>query len=127
MAWCFIFICAVGCLGQGPLHITFDGPHLVPRGDDIECFQYTEQGVLYTPIALGLQFGRTGGPLPSIPENGTTYLSAALGDSLGFRFLDGSIFSLASVDLAEYSTLFQEPLTVRFVDYQFDGSIVTTD
>jgi len=126
VAVCFIFV-VVHCLAQETLHITFDGPPLVPRGDDVGCLQYSEQGALFTPIALGQQFGRTGGGLPGNPENGTAYLSAALGDSLAFSFLDGSTFGVVSVDLAEYSTLFQQPLAVRFVGYRFDGSTVTTD
>jgi len=48
-----------------------------------------------------------------------------------FSFLDGSVFDLVSVDLAEYSTVFPTPLTVPFVGYRVDGSVVngsfTTD
>jgi PEP-CTERM motif len=42
-------------------------------------------------------------------------------------FTNGSVFDLLSVDLAEYSTLFQTPLTVSFIGYKPDGSSVTTE
>ena len=72
-----------------------------------------------------------GGGVPAAPENGTAYLQASLGDSLRFNFFTGSPFDLVSVDLAEYSTGFATPLTVPFVGYRSDGSVVnasfTTD
>jgi len=40
---------------------------------------------------------------------------------------DGSEFGLVSVDLAEFSTLYQEPLTVQFVGYKPDGFTVTAN
>lgn len=61
------------------------------------------------------------------PENSTAYLQAGLGSSLMFSLLDGRTFDLISVDIAEYSTLFPNPLTVHFIGYRSDGSIVTTD
>jgi hypothetical protein len=42
------------------------------------------------------------------------------------RFANGSVFDLLSVDLAEYSTGQQYPLTVEFIGYHPDGSTVTT-
>lgn len=51
----------------------------------------------------------------------------AFGDSLAVGALGGSRFGAVSVELAEFSTLYQEPLTVRFVGYRPDGSTVTTD
>lgn len=68
-----------------------------------------------------------GGGSPSfIPDNGTAYIAAALGDSLVFSFLDGSVFNLVSVDLAEYSLTVPNAVTVPFVGYRFDGSVVNT-
>ncbi len=40
---------------------------------------------------------------------------------------DGSEFGLSSVDLAEWSTDYPEPVRVRFIGYKPDGSTVTTD
>jgi hypothetical protein len=60
------------------------------------------------------------------PENGTVYLQAGLGSTLMFSFLDGTVFNVVSVDLAEYSTVVPV-LTVPFVGYRHDGSVVTTN
>jgi hypothetical protein len=46
---------------------------------------------------------------------------------LTFRSISGSTFDLFSVDLAEYSTVVPDAVTVRFVAYRQDGSVVTTD
>jgi hypothetical protein len=43
-----------------------------------------------------------------------------------FSFLDGSLFDLVSIDLAEYSTVVPYAVTVPFVGYRFDGSVVNT-
>jgi hypothetical protein len=118
---------ALHCAGQGALQITFDGAPIVPRGSDIGVSQYVEQGILFAPIgpSPGNQFGRTGGGISFFPENGTAYIHAALGDSL--MFTNGSVFNLVSVDLAEYSTVVPDAVTVHFIGYCFDGSIVTTE
>ena len=68
-----------------------------------------------------------GGWVSFYPENGTAYLQATLGDSLTFNFADGSAFNLVSVDLAEYSTVVPDAVTVHFVGFRHDGTIVTTD
>ena len=44
-----------------------------------------------------------------------------------FSFIDSTVFNLVSVDLAEFSTLYQFPAAVQFVGYKPDGSAVTTD
>jgi len=58
-------------------------------------------------------------------------LQATLGDSLQFNFINGSAFNLFSVDLAEYSTVVPDAVTVPFIGYREDGSTVaayfTTD
>jgi hypothetical protein len=43
-----------------------------------------------------------------------------------FNYINAPAFDLIAVDLAEYSTFFQEPVSVRFLAYRTDGSIVTT-
>ena len=81
----------------------------------------------FSPLDPARKFGRVGSePTGGSADDGTAYLTG-IGGSLTFSFTNGSIFGLVSVDLAEYSTLFQEPLTVPFVGYRQDGSIVTTD
>ena len=76
----------------------------------------------------GLGFGRIGSsPVSFRPDNGTAYLQAGLGESLSFRFISLSPFDLISVDLAEYSTVVPDAVTVHFIGYRLDGSIVTQD
>jgi hypothetical protein len=80
----------------------------------------------FTPLKF-TTFGRVGsGPIAGLPYNGTSYLQG-VGDSVQFSFTDGSAFNLDSVDLAEYSTGFPNPLTVRFVGYFADGSTVAVN
>ena len=43
-----------------------------------------------------------------------------------FSFVNGSVFNMLSVDLAEYSTVVPDAITVEFVGYHSDGSTVTT-
>ena len=44
-----------------------------------------------------------------------------------FSVSNGSLFGLVSVDLAEYSTVVPDAVTVHFVGYRQDGSTITTD
>ena len=44
-----------------------------------------------------------------------------------FGLYDGSAFDMFAVELAEYSTVRPEAVTVRFVGYRADGSTVTTN
>src|SRR6266487_1624983 len=116
------------CIAQEPLLITFDGAPFQPPGTSYFVQQYFESGMWFRPLGLvgpGNGFSRRGGGSPSfIAENGTAYIAAALGDSLHFSFLDGSVFSLVSVDLAEYSTTVPNAVTVPFIGYRADGSVV---
>ena len=110
-------------------HITFDGPPLQPPGTAKFVKQYSESGMSFTPINPDSQgFVRTGAATdPRDPDNGTAYLQAALGDSLEFSFLNRAVFDVVSVDLAEYSTVVPDAVTVHFVGYRQDGSMVTVN
>jgi hypothetical protein len=113
--------------GQGTLQITFDGPPIIAPGTSIEVTNYSEFGMLFTPLPGSYGFSRWGAATdPRDPDDGTAYLRAALGDSLMFRFVNGSAFDLISVDLAEYSTVVPGPATVQFIGYHADGSTVTS-
>ena len=54
-------------------------------------------------------------------------MQASLGDSLSFGLDDGSSFDPVSVDLAEYSDIVHDPVTVHFVGYRPDGTVLTDD
>lgn len=120
--------------GQGLTTIGFEGPPIQPPGTEYGVTEYFEAGLWFTPIepfSPGNQFGRNGGGVANSSENGTAYLITALGDSLSFGFIDGSLFDLLSVDLAEYSTVVPEAVTVGFTGYFADGGTIyqefTTD
>ena len=134
LAWLGVFglFCATAqCLAQETLQITFDGQ---PPGTGAFVQQYYEANMWFRPLGIvgpGNGFVRQGGAFFLAPENGTAYLQAALGNSLVFSFLDNSVFDLVSVDLAEYSTTVPNAVTVPFIGYRSDGSVVnasfTTD
>jgi hypothetical protein len=119
------------CFGQGTLtRITFDGPPLIAPGTGKVVQQYYESGMSFTPIDPNAPFSgfeRYGPRTLGFADDGTVHLTASVGDSLRFSFLNGSAFDLLSVDLAEYSTVVPDAVTVHFVGYRPDGSIVTTD
>ncbi len=79
------------------------------------------------PNAPWAGFGRAGGGVPGFPENGTAYLIFDVASSLAGSMMRGAGFGLHSVDLSEFSTLYQYQETVRFVGYRADGSMVTTE
>ena len=126
---CFAALLAVGLRtnAQEPIHITFDGPPIQPPGTAALVQRYEEAGMTFTPIGL-TGFVRVGeNPVPGRPDNGSSYLQALLGSDLRFQFSSGSPFALMSVDLAEYSTVVPDAVTVHFIGYRADGSIVTQD
>ena len=114
-----------GASAQGTFAITFDGPPLQPPGTArVEQF-YGESGVWFARIPGTDGFTRRGGPpVPGWPDNGTAYVQASLGDSLMFGLDDGSSFDPVSVDLAEYSDVVHDPVTVHFVGYRQDGTVL---
>jgi hypothetical protein len=111
------------CHAQGTLKITFDGPPPQPPGTAVLIQHYGEAGFSFGPIGQ-TGFVRQGGSISFYPENGSTYLQAGLGSTLMFHYLNGPVFSLVSVDLAEYSTVVPDAAIVPFIGYRFDGSTV---
>jgi hypothetical protein len=89
--------------------------------------QYDEAGLWFAPVAGSDGFTRMGGGILGYPDNGTAYVQASLGESLRFGTDDGTSFGVAAVDLAEYSDVVRSPVTVHFVGYRHDGSVVTED
>jgi hypothetical protein len=113
-------------LGQGTLHITFDGPPFQVPGSQILVQQYLEQGMYFRPIPGTDGFARSWTNRSAIwPDNGTPYVQTGMGDSLLFSYLDGPAFGLVSVDVAGFSTVLPN-FTITFVGYFPDGSTVNT-
>jgi hypothetical protein len=116
-------------IAQGTFTVSFDGPPVLPPGTARLEQYYDESGVWFTPIPGSMYgFVRQGSNPPSFyPDDGTAYLQAGLGSTLMFGFDDGSSFDPVSVDLAEYSAVVRDAVTVHFVGYRQDGTVLTAD
>ena len=116
--------------GQGYLRtITFNGPPVIAPGSNIGVTYYYEDSMTFTPIMNGDQFTRAGGGVSFFPENGTAYILQGFGDTFaGYRAQtpNPSHFGLYSVDLAEFSTLYNYPASIEFIGYLPDGKTVST-
>ena len=115
--------------GQGIVQINFDGLPVQPPGTAFTATNYVESGMLFRPLSWSSGFGRIGAnPVSFRPDDGSAYLQTLLApaQTLQFSFTNGSVFGLLSVDLAEYSTVVPNAVTVQFVGYHPDGSTVTT-
>jgi len=110
--------------GAEQLHITFDPP--LEPGWVKPMDNWVEQGMFFTGPQGFTQYdsGRSG-----CPDNGTAYLHFASGpqQTLTFSFVDSTPFTLISVDLAEYSTLFAKPKTITLVCHKTDGTVETAN
>jgi hypothetical protein len=118
--------------GRGQGIITFDGPPLIPPGSAALIPQYFESDIWFRPLGPvdtnpPYRLGRRGGGSANFPENGTAYLNAGLGNSLVLSYLDDSPFDLWSVELAEYSTVVPNAVTVQIIGYRYDGVVVVTN
>jgi len=122
---------------QGTITFTFDGPPSVPGpglpgpGQSFYVQQYSEAGMWFRPLGViapgnGFSRQRGGGQLSFAPDNGSAFIATVLGDSLQFSFTNGSSFNMVAVDLAEYSTVVPNAVTVPFYGYRADGSVVFT-
>lgn len=127
---CYVILlsASVHCLGQGTLQITFEDSSIPPGSASLVSLYY-EAGVWFRPIdSMSPGFVHAGPqPPPEWPDNGTACLQAGLGSTLMFSLVTGSVFDLSGVDLAEYSTVVPNAVTVQFVGYRRDGTIVTTN
>jgi hypothetical protein len=115
---------------QGVINISFDGPpYQAPETAKI-MQEYTESGMVFTPIdpnAPWAGFVRRGDPTNAwFPSDGTIYLQALVGNSLMFSMAGGGTFDFLSVDLAEYSTVVPDAVTVPFIGYFANGGTITT-
>jgi hypothetical protein len=128
--WLFtVLLCVEYSSGQGIVQITFDGAPVQPPGTAYIVTNYFESGMLFASLPMAVGFGRVGAtPVSFRPDDGSAYLQQTLAPTaaLMFSFTNGSLFSLFSVDLAEYSTVVPNAVTVEFVGYHPDGSTVST-
>jgi hypothetical protein len=120
---------AVKCCGQGTIiQVAFDGPPKEePPGGSVTITNYDEEGMSFTPILPSGYFTRVW-PISSLNAyDGTIILRAGRPEeSLMFRFTNGAVFQIVSVDLAEFN-IATGPATVSFLGYRHDGSTVSTN
>ena len=85
---------------------------------------YTEDGLL---LSTPNQILRVGANHSNRPNNSTPHIAPlSLQKPLSIRRADGGVFHLHSVDLAEYSTVFPQPMTISFTGMKSSGLTVTT-
>jgi hypothetical protein len=105
--------------------IQFDGQPAVAAGTVVKVSEYFEAGMWFRPISPGTQFGRVATNFADYPNGRSAYINAAEGETLALSFTNGSVFDFRAVTLAEYTTNIPS-VTVQFVGYRNDGSIVST-
>jgi len=120
-------------LAQGTFRFTarFDGNPYVHPDWIVGITEYYESGMRFraigplTPPQLSRAGG--GGSPDWWPYNGTAYLLSGFRELLAVNSDSGRRFGVVSVDLSEFSTLYQTPTTIQFVGYLAGGSTVTTN
>ena len=125
-AVCVMLLWPILSRGQGTLTITFDGPPTLLPGSAAVVQQYYESGMRFQPLPGTDGFTRVWSGSPAgWPNDGTPYVLSGAVDTLAFGFTDGSLFGLASVNLAGFSSSLPD-YTVNFVGYYPNGSTITT-
>jgi hypothetical protein len=122
----FVFLsCCLPCFAQGTFTVRFDG-YPVAQNTAVHVQQYTESGMLFTPIPGSAGFVLRNGPGSDggLPDNGTTYVQCLIGDSLRISAVNGSTFSISSIDVAGYSDIVPN-ISGTFTGFHADGSTVT--
>jgi hypothetical protein len=101
----------------GPVTVTFD------TFDDFPTSEWREGGfVVFSPDDF---WPASPGSFGFFAANGTTcVIVPTYRGPLAIRHAEGHLFSLRSVDLAEYSTSFQSPQTITFVGTKGNGTTV---
>jgi hypothetical protein len=101
--------------------VTFDPPPIV--GGQVVTTSYTESGVSFTG-----SYAYTSTTVAASPggdffasNSSTGFVQLLFGSSMTIAMADSSLFSLGSVDLAEYSTVFVSPATITFTGYLSGG------
>ena len=111
---------SIFCVAQGTTVIRFEGPPALEPGSSIGIQEYVEGGLRFRPLGAqnpGNQIGRVATAMVDMPDNGTSYLQAAGGESLAFSALDDALINLISVDLSGFSVEASN-FSVVFIGYK---------
>jgi len=114
----------------GQVTVGFEGPPTQPANTHFAVQQYDEHGFHFQPdgpldSAPPYRMGRVGPATTLRPNNGTTHLALLYGDSCVVTRPDGNLFSVKSIQIAEYSTVVSAAKTVTFTGYKTNGETVT--
>lgn len=121
----------IQCAGQGTTHIAFEGPPSPSRVLP-SVTGYYESGLYFSPVPYSS--GGDPGLIPNFrhvpssffsPSNGTAIILEGRGDGVEFSATNSLPMDLVMVDLAEGS----HPslvVTIVFIGYKTDGSVVST-
>ena len=107
--------------------MTFDGPPVFLSGDAFWAYHESGMSFISTTNQQGYGgFVRIGSSrFFDFAYNATSYILTSTESHMEVSSLSGSPFGLLSVDLAEYSQTVPNPVTVKFVGYRANGTMVT--
>lgn len=89
----------------------------------IGTYPYTEDGFTLAPFPGGRFSVINNNTSSGFPPG--SYVRLLFGDSLEITHDAGELFDVVSIDLAEYSTVFQSPQTLSWTGHKPDGTTVT--
>jgi hypothetical protein len=115
-----------GMAAADPVVIGFEQPIPQRPRTSVCRAEYVEAGIVFLDATGGDCLGRTGTGSGLAPDNGTSVLRFGNSASLIFGTLDASVFDLHSMDLAEYSVIFNVPKIVRVIGERADGTLLET-
>ena len=112
--------------------LDFEGPPIQPPHTQYGISHYIEDGYITKPLGPiattpPYRLTRNGGGISAYPNNGGSFLQLLILSSLELYNLNGDPFTLISIDLAEYSTVFHSVRLVGFEGTKFDGSTLNTN
>ena len=109
-------------LPAGARVLVFDPPYFLGGPAMYNPYLEEQNFVVSTDVGVYVQNAYTSG----YPNNGTYYARTASSESnLTVKHREGLPFTILTVDLAEYSTVFTAPKTITFTGYKPGGGTVT--
>lgn len=108
-------------LPPGTRVITFDKPNFLGGQGSYNPYMEEQNMVIGNSGGVYIQ----GASSTGYPNNGTLYARQLFSSALTVRHREGLPFTILALDLAEYSTVYANPLTVVFTGHKVDGSTVT--
>jgi hypothetical protein len=127
--WLLPGMCFASIAGAATINLDFDHPISQVPGVGVGVETYDQSGFEFRdPTGTGslIWNGPGEGQSPQASD-GTSTLSVSSQGALELSSLDGSTFSLLSIDLSEYSTVFAVPKVVPIFGDRADGTTVSIE